>query len=177
MPISTSTNQSWNNSQAPKASVTVLGVDPGLQVTGYAVVRAGDSAPTICEAGILRTDATDSLEIRLKTLYDGLDQIISEFSPNAMAVEQLYSHYKHPQTAVVMGHARGTVFLVAANYEIPDVSYAATRVKKSLTGNGRASKLQVQRCITDLMKLPKMPKSFDVTDAIAVAICHIEAGR
>jgi len=158
-------------------AVTVLGIDPGLRVTGYAVILLNDGVPEIREAGVLKTRNKDPFEIRLKTLYDGLDAVISEFKPDTISVEKLYSHYNHPQTAVIMGHARGAIFLCAANHQIPVESYASTRIKKSLTGNGRASKLQVQKTVRSVLKLREIPKPPDVADAIATALCHCETIR
>ncbi len=156
---------------------TVLGIDPGLQVTGYAVVYSDGDGPEVREAGVLKTRSQDTFEMRLKTIYDGLNEIISEFNPDAVSVEKLYSHYKHPQTAVIMGHARGMIFLCAANHRIPVESYASTRIKKSLTGSGRASKLQMQRSVRSVFHMRAIPEPADVADAIAAALCHIEAAR
>ncbi len=158
-------------------ALTVLGIDPGLRVTGYAVIKLNGDGPEVCEAGVLRTHNSDPLEKRLKTIYDGLDAIISEFTPDVVSVESLYSHYNHPQTAVIMGHARGTILLCAANHRIPVESYASTRIKKSLTGSGRASKLQMQRSVRSVLHLKAIPEPADVADAIAAALCHIEAAR
>jgi len=88
-------------------------------------------------------------------------------------VEELYSHYQHPRTAILMGHARGLIYLLSAEQGIPIVSYSAKRIKKSLTGNGSASKLQVQRVIQARLALPRLPEPSDVADALAVALCHI----
>lgn len=155
----------------------ILGIDPGLLRTGYAVIEYDHKKPLIKEAGILSTKETDSLQMKLKTIYDSVEEVIAEFCPDTMVVENLYSHYSHPVTAVVMGHARGIVFLCAAHKNIPVVCYAATRIKKTITGNGRASKMQVQRSIKSIMKLETLPEPADVADAIAVALCHIEAAR
>jgi crossover junction endodeoxyribonuclease RuvC len=155
----------------------VLGIDPGLSRTGYAVLEYSGKAARLREAGVLSTKDAESIGCRLRTLCSGLQEIITEFEPDTMVVENLYSHYKHPQTAVVMGHARGIAFLAAAQKNIPVVCYASTRIKKSITGNGRASKVQVQRSIKSIMKLKESPEPFDVTDAMAVALCHIEASR
>jgi crossover junction endodeoxyribonuclease RuvC len=157
--------------------LTVLGIDPGLQRTGYAVIEYNGKAVKLQEAGVLTTSGKDSLEIRLKTISDSLDEILSEFHPDSMVVEKLYSHFNHPQTAVVMGHARGIILRCAAGQCIPVISYASTRIKKSVTGNGRASKSQVQRSVTSILKLKEVPEPPDVADAIAVALCHIEAAR
>lgn len=158
-------------------TLTVLGIDPGLNTTGYAVVKLNGDAPEVCEAGVLKTEKSDSLERRLKAIYDGLEEIITEFTPDVVSVEKLYSHFNHPQTAVVMGHARGIIFLCAANHRIPVENYASTRIKKSLTGSGRASKLQMQKSVKSALKLGYIPDPPDVADAIAAALCHIEALR
>jgi len=155
----------------------VLGIDPGLQRTGYAVLGYDHKAPQLKEAGVLSTSDSDSLQERLQSIYDSVEEVIEEFQPDILVIENLYSHYSHPQTAVVMGHARGVIFLCAAKRKMPVVCYAATRIKKSITGNGRATKMQVQRSIKSIMKLETLPDPPDVADAIAVALCHIEAAR
>jgi crossover junction endodeoxyribonuclease RuvC len=155
----------------------VLGIDPGLHRTGYAVVEYNNKDPHLKEAGVLTTKEKDSLQVRLKSIYDSVQEIIEEFHPDLMVVENLYSHYSHPLTSVIMGHARGIIFLCAAHRNLPVTCYAATRIKKSVTGNGRASKMQVQRSIKSIMRLETLPEPDDVADAIAVALCHIEAGR
>jgi crossover junction endodeoxyribonuclease RuvC len=155
----------------------VLGIDPGLNRTGYAILEHTGREIRLKEAGVLSTKANEPFEFRLKNLYSGLVEIISEFQPDIMAVENLYSHYSHPQTAVIMGHARGLALLAAAKQNISVACYASTRIKKSISGNGRASKEQIQRSIKTIMKIDKEPKYFDVSDAIAVALCHIEGLR
>jgi crossover junction endodeoxyribonuclease RuvC len=155
----------------------VLGIDPGLNRTGYAVLEYNNKVSQLREAGVLSTSESEPLGQRLRVIFDGLSEVISEFKPDAMVVENIYSHYSHPQTAVVMGHARGIAFLAAAKNNIPVACYAATRIKKSITGNGRASKIQMQRSIKSIMRLKEAPEPFDVSDAIAVALCHIEGGR
>src|SRR5438045_2772248 len=88
----------------------ILGIDPGLHITGYAVIEVTPSRPVLCEAGVVRGDGS-SLPARLKALYDGIAEVIAQFRPQAMVVEQLFAHYRHPRTAIIMGHARGTVML------------------------------------------------------------------
>jgi crossover junction endodeoxyribonuclease RuvC len=164
------------NGQALKQRI--LGVDPGLQVTGYGVIESSSHGPIVCEAGIIRGDegsaAADMAE-RLRSLYDGLLGVIDQFRPRAVAVEQLYAHYQHPRTAILMGHARGVIFLAAAQRDLPVVGYNATQIKKSITGSGRASKDQVQRAIQRELGLAKVPEPPDVADALAVALCHYYA--
>ncbi len=152
----------------------ILGIDPGLTITGYGVLDLSGVRPTVAEAGIIRPadDGADDMATKLLSVYNGVAELLAQFKPEAMAVEQLYSHYDHPRTAILMGHARGVIFLAAAQQKIEVISYAATQVKKIVTGNGRASKEQVQRTIQNELGLPTPPEPVDVTDALAVALCH-----
>lgn len=152
----------------------ILGIDPGLERTGYGVVElaAGVGAPRLVEAGVVRTRPADGLPERLLEIRAGLAAVLEEFKPDAVAVEELYSHYAHPRTAILMGHARGVAVLAAAEAHVPVVSYSATHIKKSLIGSGHASKEQVQRAVQSLFNLKAVPHPPDVADALAVALCH-----
>jgi len=155
--------------------VRVLGIDPGLQVTGYGLLELGGAVPCLVEAGVIRTTEGRSVAERLSEIARGLDEIIREFKPEAMAIEELYSHYSHPTTAIIMGHARGVVLLKAAENGLTVFPYASTRIKKSLLGNGRASKEQVQRMIRATLGLKEVPEPPDAADALAAALCHCRA--
>lgn len=155
--------------------MNILGIDPGLNVTGYGLVMMDDSCNRLLEAGVIRTKPSHPLERRLVELYSGLGEIIAEFAPDVCAVEEIYAHYRHPRTAVIMGHARGALFLVAGKAEIPVFSYAATRIKKSLTGSGHASKEQISRMIASTLNCSGAVLPADATDALAAALCHINA--
>lgn len=150
----------------------IIGIDCGLNVTGYGIIDTGNYDPTLVEAGVIRTRATWALEKRVRVINDELCAILDEFKPEAMVVEDLYSHYEHPKTAIIMGHARGVIFLSAAKSEIPVVNYGATRIKKALTGNGHASKVQVTAAVKAILGLKKDIKPSDVCDALACAITH-----
>ena len=151
----------------------ILGIDPGLRITGYGVIESNSGRPLVREAGVIRGAAAKAtMASRILCVYNGIAEIIDQFKPEAMAVEQLYAHYQHPRTAILMAHARGSVLLAAAQRDLEVVSYNATRIKKTITGNGRASKDQVQRTIQRELGLPKMPEPPDVADALAVALCH-----
>lgn len=164
------------NDTAPRR---ILGIDPGLQVAGYAVLEASDGGPLIRDAGVVRSDSADASDLaaRLKSLYDGISEVMDEWRPTAVAVEQLYAHYEHPRTAILMAHARGTFFLAGALRGIPVFSYAATKVKKLVTGSGRAGKEQMQHAIMRELGLKKLPEPHDVADALAIALCHFVASR
>jgi crossover junction endodeoxyribonuclease RuvC len=110
-------------------------------------------------------------------VYDGIVEVIGQFRPQVVVVEQLYAHYAHPRTAILMAHARGVIFLAASQQALPVISYNATRVKKTITGNGRAPKDQVQRTIQRELGLASLPEPADVADALAVALCHYYAQK
>ncbi|RJP73962.1 MAG: crossover junction endodeoxyribonuclease RuvC [Candidatus Abyssobacteria bacterium SURF_17] len=149
-----------------------MGVDPGLSATGYGIINVAERQPLLVEAGVLRSRDKDPLETRLLEIHRGMTEVIREFAPTVVVVEELYSKYAHPRTAILMGHARGVVCVTAAQAGIPVVSYASTRIKNSLAGHGRASKEQVQRMVQHVFGLRQAPHPPDVADALAVALCH-----
>lgn len=149
----------------------ILGIDPGLQVCGYAVIEHKLLESKLIEAGVFRTDGKCELAERLCQIAGDIGQILKTHEPDAVAVEQLYSHYQHPRTAILMGHARGVILQQAVAAGAGVNEYAATRIKKSLTGNGRATKAQMQRAIQTMLALPEVPEPADVADAIAIALC------
>jgi len=155
----------------------ILGIDPGLQVCGYACLEADDDIIKLIEAGIFATPTDLAMEQRLNRIAGDTGEILSSFKPDVVAVEELYSHYAHPRTAILMGHARGVILQKCAQASIEVRSFSATRIKKSITGNGRASKEQVQRTIQTILFLPKLPEPNDVADAIAAAICCANSNK
>ncbi len=157
----------------------VLGIDPGLRCTGYAVLTAGErpAAYRLIEAGVVRLAPRSPLHHRLLELDHELTRIIARHAPAALACEQLYAHYRHPRTAVIMAHGRGVILAAAARAGLNVLDIPATHVKKHLTGSGRASKAQVQRAIAATLNLPRLPEPHDVADALAVAICGVEILR
>lgn len=150
----------------------VLGVDPGLNITGYAVLDISGRKPTVCEAGVIRGRDRGSLPGRLEQIYNGVRDVITSYHPAVMALEQLYSHYQRPRTSILMGHARGVICLAAQQAGIEVVNYSATQIKKVLTGSGRAPKIQVQRAVQQELRLDALPEPADVADALAAALCH-----
>lgn len=151
----------------------VLGVDPGLAATGYGLVESLGDRNRLVEGGVIRSDKNDSLEKRVGAIFAGMQELVTEFKPTVLAMEDLYSHYKHPKTAIIMGHARGAVLVAAHQQGIPVAHYAATAIKMTLTGNGRARKEQVQRMVCDALGLTGPMDPFDTSDALAAALCHI----
>lgn len=155
----------------------VLGIDPGLNITGYGIIDHDDGKTRLVEAGVVRTNGSLPLAERLNEIAVEIAGIIEQFQPEVMAVEELYSHYQHPRTAIIMGHARGVVFAEAARAGLSVFPYAATRVKKSLTGNGRSSKKQIQLMIRSTLGLTRIPEPADAADALAIALCHCRSLR
>ena len=155
----------------------ICGVDPGLRITGYAVLEMAGGAAAIIDAGTIRTDEHLDLSRRLQQVYSDLSELFIETQPEIVAVEEVYSHYRHPRTAVIMGHARGAILLAAACRDIPVSEYAATQIKRRLTGRGRASKSQMQQAVKVRLGLCELPEPHDVADALAIALCEVSAQR
>ena len=150
----------------------VLGVDPGLQVTGYGVLDWQGSRVALVEAGTVETKSRQPLGLRVLAIYQSLCEVLDELKPEVVAMEALYSHYAHPRTAIVMGHARGGILLAVAQRDLPFQGYSATRIKKAVTGSGAAGKAQVQRAVQHALSLKDPPSPADVSDALAAALCH-----
>jgi crossover junction endodeoxyribonuclease RuvC len=158
----------------------ILGIDPGLKITGYGVLDWRPVRPQLVDGGVIRLAPKTSLADRLVELEAELDSLIEEHKPDVCAVEQLYAHYAHPRTAILMGHARGVIVLVARKRGVQVEQFAANRIKQSLTGNGHASKVQMQRAVQSQWNLAKPPEPSDVADALAVAFCcgmHLDRVR
>lgn len=155
----------------------ILGIDPGLNITGFGVIAADGGSIKLLDAGTIRSKASDPLTPRLTELFQGLVQIIGKYSPEVMGMEKIYSHYRHPATAIIMGHARGVLCLAAGLKGIRVESLPASRVKKAVTGNGRASKQQVNGMVSRIFGIRGELKPLDVSDALAVAIALYEAER
>lgn len=152
----------------------VLGVDPGLVVTGYGVLDTSGRRVTLVEAGTIDSgNARDSLPVRLRRLHEEMEGLIRDHHPDVMALEQLYSHYEHPRTAILMGHARGVICLSAGLHDIPLFHYPPAQIKSALTGNGRASKEQIQHLVRRTFGLVETPNPPDVADAVAIALTHV----
>jgi crossover junction endodeoxyribonuclease RuvC len=150
----------------------ILGIDPGLCITGYGLIEAGPKGIRLIEAGVVRTSAKEKIEARIEKIYKGVKGLVRESRPDVLVLEQLYSHYRHPTTAILMGHARGTICLLAKETGVELAGYSATRVKKAVTGAGHASKYQMQRMIQNLFNIKSTPNPPDISDALALAVAH-----
>jgi len=155
----------------------ILGVDPALIVTGYGIIDVSKNRFSLVEAGVIKTSSQQKLPLRLEKIYTAVKEIILETKPDALVLEKLYAHYRHPTTAYLLGQARGVICLAAATSNIPLFEYAATRVRKAILGRGQASKYQVQRMVASMLNINSLPKYTDVTDALALAITHSYISR
>lgn len=158
------------------ASGRVVGVDPGLNVTGYAVVERTARGAAIIEAGVIRP-RRPGLGARLAVIHQGILEILEAFPASALALEQVHSRVAFPRTALLMSHARGAIVLAAELRQTPVFDYAPARIKKTITGNGRASKSQIQHAIMTELALDQLPEPHDVADACAIALCHVALNR
>lgn len=148
----------------------ILGIDPGLQRTGYAVIERRKRTGSLLEGGVLRSDPTRSLPERILEIASGLREIIGEFQPSAMAVEQAIVHGRNFRSSLLVAQVRGAVLLVAADAQLPVIHIAPTEVKRMLTGSGRATKAQVQSAVQNELRLLALLEPHDVADASAVAL-------
>lgn len=160
-----------------KTPVRVLGVDPGLNRTGYAILEQSSRGPVLKEGGIVQSTKKLPLAERIYEIASGLRDLITEYQPTVMAIEQIFSHTEFPKTAILMGHARGVILLCAAEKSLPVVHYTPTQIKRLLTGSGKATKEQVQLAIQRELGLKRVLEPNDVADAFAIALCHYYSAK
>lgn len=151
----------------------VLGIDPGLSATGYGLVE-GPTAPRALLAGVIRTNADVDTSDRLLELHVGLTDMIAEASPDVVALETVFTN-RNLQTAISVGRASGVALLAAAQADVPVYEYVPTVIKSAVTGDGSATKSQVQEMVARLLKLAEPPRPADAADALAIALCHLRA--
>ena len=155
----------------------VLGVDPGLNRTGYAILERSATGPVLREGGVIRSTASLTLAERIREIGHGVREVISEFRPDVLAIEQVFSSPQFPRTAIMMAHARGVILFAASDANVAVVDYAPREIKRLLTGSGKASKEQVQHAIRNELRLDSVLEPNDVADAFAVALCHYHSTR
>lgn len=151
----------------------VLGIDPGLSITGYGLVE-GSHPPRAHRAGVIRTDKDRPTPRRLAELYKGLTQVIADSSPDVIALETVFTN-RNLQTAISVGRASGIALLAAAQADLAVYEYVPTAIKSAVTGDGSANKGQVQQMVARLLRLDEAPKPADAADALAIALCHLRA--
>jgi crossover junction endodeoxyribonuclease RuvC len=157
--------------------VRYLGIDPGLQRTGYAVFERARRGPVLCEGGVIRSTQTLTLAERVLEIGQGIREVLEQYEPSVMAIEQVFSTGQYPKTALLMAHARGAILYAAAERRVRVVHYTPRQIKRLLTGSGKATKDQVQRAIQNELQLEELLEPNDVADAAAVALCHYYSSR
>ena len=155
----------------------MLGVDPGLVGTGWALLEPGVAAPLVIDTGVIETAAGVPLAARVHAIYDAIGAVLDKLSPDLMVLEDLYSEYRFPRTALLMAHARGVVCLAARQRGVEIVTLAPAEVKRAVAANGAASKEQIQHCVQRLFRLAELPRPSHVADALALAYTgYLRAG-
>ena len=144
-----------------------------MRTTGYGAIERSNGRVRLIEAGIVVSDARHTLEERLRELHQGVCEVIAQTEPGLVVIEELYTTYKNPRTALLMGHARGVLCLASAQAGIPVHTLAHTHVKRALVGSGSARKEQVSAMVTHLLRLQRAPKPNDVSDALALALAFL----
>ncbi|MBL8519496.1 MAG: crossover junction endodeoxyribonuclease RuvC [Betaproteobacteria bacterium] len=152
----------------------ILGIDPGLRVTGFGVIMKAGSALSYVSSGCVKS-TTGELPERIKTIFAGVNEVIARFSPGEVAVEKVFVNV-NPQSTLLLGQARGAAISAAVSRDLPVAEYTALQVKQAVVGKGHAKKDQVQEMVKRLLKLPGLPGP-DAADALACAICHAHAGQ
>jgi crossover junction endodeoxyribonuclease RuvC len=147
-----------------------MGVDPGLMATGFGVLEAAPGGVTVVDTGVVTTAPGQSLEARLHAIHGAIYRIIDGQAPGLLIVEDLYTEYKFPRTAVLMGHARGIIYLAARQLGVTLLALTPSEVKRAVTGNGAAGKAQMQRAVQTLLGLESLPRPSHVADALALAL-------
>lgn len=152
----------------------VLGIDPGLAATGYGLLDVNGRREALAEAGCIRPAAGDLAE-RLCEIHRSVAEVLTEWRPDVLVIEEVYSKYRHPRTAILMAHARGVICMAAGSVPVPLVHYAASEVRRAITGNGRASSRQVREMVCRRLAITSASRDEHMYDALALALCH--AGR
>jgi crossover junction endodeoxyribonuclease RuvC len=150
----------------------VLGVDPGLRTTGYGIIEVAGGRARLIEAGVIAPDPRATLEARLHELHAAMVEIVRTLQPDCMVVEELWTAYRNPSTAVLMGHARGVLCLAGGESGVAVHTMAHTLVKRALVGSGSARKEQVKKMVAGLLGLRRLPQPDDVSDALALAVAY-----
>jgi crossover junction endodeoxyribonuclease RuvC len=154
------------------AVVRVLGLDPGVAVSGFAVIEKGPGGPRALSVGAIRTPAVETQAVRLLLLRRELEIVIEEHTPDVLAIERVFFN-ANARTAMAVGQAAGVALVTAAAYDIEVTDYTPTEVKQAVVGIGNATKPQVQAMVSAVLRLPAPPKPADAADACALAVCHI----
>lgn len=148
----------------------ILGIDPGLITTGYGVVEVKAGGVKILEAGTIEPNVKDPFEVRLLKVHLHITTILQAHQPDIVVLEKLYSHYKHPATAAVLGHVRGVICLSVGQQKVKLVEQSVKRIRKALIGNGNATKVQMQGFVKRLLNIKSEGFKLDASDALSLAL-------
>ena len=159
----------------PGPALRILGIDPGLRVTGFGIIEKNGASLAYIASGCIRSGGGADLPGRLKTILENLREVIAEHRPQQIALEKVFVNV-NPASTLALGQARGTAICAAVDAGLPVAEYTALQVKQAVVGNGHASKEQVQDMVKRLLRLAGAPSS-DAADALACAICHAHGGR
>ena len=154
----------------------ILGIDPGFAITGYSIIDYIGNKFKLIVNGAILTKAGVSFPQRLTKIYDDLNLIIDKYLPEAIAVEELFFN-QNTKTAINVAQARGVILIVGCKRGIPTFEYTPLQVKQAVTGYGRADKMQVQKMVQSILKIEKVPKLDDITDSMAIGICHAHSQK
>ena len=154
----------------------ILGIDPGLRHTGFGLIKINNENKTILDYGTISPSPDDTLSNRLLTIYQDIITIIDKYNPSVIAIEEVF-YGKNVKSALLLGQARGVAMISGANFNIPIFEYSAKKVKQSITGNGNAHKTQLQFMVMKELKLKPFNAPIDASDALAIAICHLNQVR
>ncbi|MDX9994080.1 MAG: crossover junction endodeoxyribonuclease RuvC [Rhodocyclaceae bacterium] len=156
-------------------TVRILGIDPGLRITGFGIIDKTGQKLAYVTSGCIRSNEKDSLPQRLKTLLDGIGEVVAAHAPGEAAIEKVFVNV-NPQSTLLLGQARGAAISALVLANLPVAEYTALQIKQAVVGHGKAAKEQVGHMVTRLLQLPGEP-SADAADALACAICHAHGGQ
>ncbi len=151
----------------------ILGIDPGFKATGYGCIKVDHRSVTLIETGTVEPKQKDLIQNRIQKIYSILGDLIDEHNPQVLVLEKLYAHHAHPVTASKLGHVRGVICLLCAQKNIELAEYSVKRIRKALTGNGNATKVQTKRVVANLLKIDESKLTLDASDALALSLGYI----
>ena len=154
----------------------IVGIDPGLLITGYGIIESTGRSVQAVSYGIIRNPSNQSLPARLSRIYQNISDLLKTYTPDEAAIERVF-FCKNVQSAIKLGEARAAAILACAQHGIPLAEYEVTRIKQSVTGNGHADKIQVLRMVKALLSIDDTFESLDASDALAIALCHYNVSR
>ncbi len=155
----------------------VCGIDPGLRITGYGIIACEKKKVKLLEAGIIKPKPKDLLHYRINKIYKHLNDIFKEHKPEVVVIEKLYTHYKHPTTACILGHVRGVICLLCAQHHVQLAEHSVRRMRQAFVGRGEASKGQVKSMVAHVLDIEESRLTADASDALALALSYLQIMR